>query len=340
MNDRSLIRMEKKATNHVGLFFVLLLTATGLVLGGYLLYENKDNIDFILPWEKEEYDEQEHDPIIDDKEDNTSNGKLYLPEINSSVNIIAGNELKLGLYITKIKATEKGYQIEFELKNDPSAESDIAYLKDGTIKLKCKKILVDDFEVSPTFELEFNKDSKTSDKKTITIPIEELENLEMVTFNSLFLFMTMEREPLEYIEDEEEETLELEGMILAYQDLNVSNAKNIKKSFSVQNKVRISYYKKIEAEDATYLYFQIDNTNQIDNHEIQLKKLVINDEVYNKASVKVKSHYDAKSIFFIKIPRKDYRKVDKFIASFYIIKDDNGNKSIYSTNELTFDLAK
>jgi len=127
---------------------------------------------------------------------------------------------------------------------------------------------------------------------------------------------------------------------MAYQGLDISNVKEIEKSFTVQNKLRISYYKKIEAEDATYLYFQIDNSNQIDTQEVQLKKLVVNDEIYNKASVKVKSHYDSKNIFFIKIPRKDYRKVDKFMASFYIIKDADGNKSIYSTNELTFDLTK
>ena len=109
MNDRSLIRMEKRATNHVGLFFVLLLTAIGLGLGGYLLYTNKDNLDLILPWDKQEYDEEEHEPIIDDKEDNTSGGKLFLPEINPETNIIAGNEFQMGLYLKKIKANEKGY---------------------------------------------------------------------------------------------------------------------------------------------------------------------------------------------------------------------------------------
>ena len=338
MNNRSLIRMEKKATNHVGLFFVLLLTATGLVLGGYLLYENKDNIDFILPWEKEEYDEQEHEPIIDDKEDNTSNGKLFLPEINPDTNIIQGNEFQMGLYLKKIKANEKGYELTFTYSKDATlTEQSDTYSEEKTINLNCKKILVDGYEVSTNFKLEYDRENKTNDTITVTIPIAELENLEIVTFKSLSFFISMERT---WIENVETDKTEVEGILMAYQDLNISNVKKIKKSFNVQNKVRISYYKKIEAEDATYLYFQIDNANQMDSHEIQLKNLVINDEVYNKASVKVKSHYDAKNIFFIKIPRKDYRKVDKFMASFYIIKDDNGNKSIYSTNELTFDLAK
>lgn len=339
MNDRSLIRMEKRATNHVGLFFVLLLTAIGLGVGGYLLYKNKDNLDLILPWEKQEHDEEEHEPIIDDKEDNTSNGKLFLPEINPDTNIISGNEFKLGLYIKKIKATEKGYVIDFEYKNDANVEPNVEYIKDGTIKLKCTKILIDEFEVSPTFELEFNNKNKTSDKTTITIPIEELENLEVVTFNSLYFFVTMEREDVENIE-EEDEIFDVEGMILAYQDLNISNVKKIEKSYTVQNKVRISYYKKIEAEDATYLYFQTENSHQEYTQEIQLKKLLVNDEIYNKTSLKIKNHYDSKNIFFIKIPRKEYRKVDKFTASFYVIKDNDGNKSIFSTNELTFDLTK
>lgn len=345
MNDRSLIRMEKRATNHFGLFIVFLLTAIGLGVGGYLLYKNKDNIDFILPWDKIEYDEEEREPIIDDKKDNTSGGKLYLPEINPDTNIIAGNDYKLGLYITKIKATEKGYEITFQFSQDKSIK-DTYDIPEETIHLTCDKILVDEYEVSPKFELQFNKNSFQQDQTTITIPIEELENLEIVTFNSLYFFIELRKEniSLDTIDDEEEqeedEIIPIEGFITAYQDLNVTNVKKIKKSYTVQNNLRISYYKKIEAEDATYLYFQVDNTNQIDNQEVELKKLVVNDKIYTKATAYVKSHYDSKNIFFIKIPRKDIKKVNNFTASFFITKTENGKKSIYSTNELTFDLTK
>ena len=293
MNDRSLIRMEKRATNHVGLFFVFLLTFVGLGVGGYLLYKNKDNISFVLPWEKEEYEEKKDEPIIDDNKDNTSNGKLYLPEVNPDTNIIAGNSYFLGLYLKKLTATPKGYNLTLEYTKDSTTDLNQVTFIEGPIILTCDKILLDEYEISPTFKLEFERDVKMSDQVTITIPIEELENLEMVSFNSIYFFITLETNiPNHVPENPEDKYTNIEGMLMAYQDVDVTNYKQIEKSFSVQNKVRISYYKKIEAEDATYLYFQIDNAHQQDSQIIQLKKLIINDEIYNKTNINVKTHYD------------------------------------------------
>ena len=271
MNDRSLIRMEKRATNHIGLFFVFLLTAIGLGVGGYLLYKNKDNLELTLPWEKIDYDDEEMEPIIDDKEDNTSGGKLFLPEINPETNIIPGNDYMIGLYVSKMTATEKGYEVTFELKYDKNAKLPEESLKTGDIKLKCSKILVDKYEVTPKFELTYNKDTKNVDSTTVTIPIMELQNLEIQSFNNLYLFVKLDWEdPFEG-----KKTQQLDGLITAYQDFNVNNTKKIVKSYSSLNKVRISYYKKIEAEDATYLYFQAENNHQIDTQEIQLKKCIL-----------------------------------------------------------------
>lgn len=336
MNEKKLIRMEKRATNKIGLFFVFFLTIIGLCVGGYFLYKNIDYLDFSLSLENENEKKEESD--TDKDENNTSEGKLHLPEIDSETNIIAANDFDLGLYISQIKATPKGYVITFAYKKDPNTTSPLEYMQEGSIILNCEKILIDEYEVSPNFQLEFNKNIKTYDEITITIPISELNNLGITSFEKLTFFITMTNVNEGYFGEPEEN--KIKGSIIAYQDDVITNVKKIKKSYGVQNEVRISYYEKIEADDATYLYFLIENNNKVDNHEIEIKKLAINDKIYNDFKIKINSHYDSKNIFYIKIPKKEFRKINKFMASFFIIKDNDGEKTIFTTNELTFDLTK
>jgi rRNA maturation RNase YbeY len=107
--------MEKRATNHIGLFFVFLLTAIGLGVGGYLLYKNKDNLELTLPWEKIDYDDEEMEPIIDDKEDNTSGGKLFLPEINPETNAVQLGDVVISLETAVKQAQNYGHSLEREI---------------------------------------------------------------------------------------------------------------------------------------------------------------------------------------------------------------------------------
>ena len=75
MNDRSLVRMEKRAANKGGLFLIILIALVGLGVGGYFIYQNKDEINW--PWqEKEEEKEDEENPISN--ENNSSNQQIFM----------------------------------------------------------------------------------------------------------------------------------------------------------------------------------------------------------------------------------------------------------------------
>ena len=51
--NKNVVRFEKKATNHVGLFFFFIFAVESFGGGGFLLYKYRDQIDwnFTLPWE-------------------------------------------------------------------------------------------------------------------------------------------------------------------------------------------------------------------------------------------------------------------------------------------------
>lgn len=331
MNDRSLVRMEKRAANKGGLFLIILIALVGLGVGGYFIYQNKDEINW--PWqEKEEKKEDEENPISN--ENNSSNGKLHLPEISPEIDILKLRIKPADLYVTKLKATSKGYELELTLKLSPNKD---LYNEDSfeSYEVDCTKILIDDYEVSPTFKLKITQ-AKPTDSTSITIPMSELENLEMYSFRALSFFFTTTR-------TESGTTLKpeySESRVTAYQDIFVDNTKDTMLTFNAQDSVKISYYKKIEAEDATYLYYVVENNNKVHSHKIEIKKLVINDEIYNKPSIEVDSHYNAKTMFYIKIPRKDFSEVNKIKSSFFILRPEGEDQAIFMTNDYIVDYTK
>ncbi len=330
MNDRSLVRMEKRAANKGGLFLIILIALVGVGVGGYFIYQNKDEINW--PWqEKEEEKEDEENPISN--ENNSSNGKLHLPEISPEVDVLQIRKQPTTLHITSLKATSKGYEVEFTLQ----LHTEKYYNPDSftSYEVNCTKLLVDDYEVTPTFKLKVTKE-KHKDTTKITIPMSELENLEMYSFRALSFFFTTTLTRGE----KAQEPVFTESRVTAYQDIFVDNTKDTMLTFNAQDSVKISYYKKIEAEDATYLYYVVENNNKVHSHKIEIKKLVINDEIYNKPSIEVDSHYNAKTMFYIKIPRKDFSEVNKIKSSFFILRPEGKDQAIFMTNDYIVDYTK
>lgn len=332
MNNKSVIRMEKRATNKIGLFFLLLISIIGFSVGGYLLYQNRDNIDFTLPWNKKDEDkaEKEDKPKPEKNENNTSGGKLYLPEISPETNLLRQDKSTAKLNITSLKATKEGYVLELKLTNVEFK---------GTIKIDCEKILIDEYELTPTFQMELVTESETDKTTKVTLPIAELENLEINNFRSLSFFINAL-----YIgnRDTEEDTKPIKSktIVTAFQDKFVDNTKETLTAFNAQDSVKIYYYKMLNVEDATYLYFLVDNTNKENNHQIEIKKLLVNQKIYNTPSINVKSHHNSKTTFFIKIPRKDFQTVEEVTASFAITRKVGEDTAVFFTRDEKLKLTK
>ena len=234
MNNKNIIRMEKRATNKVGIFFVILLSIIGFGIGGYFIYKNRDSIDFTMPWDKDEEEPDSNIPEPSKDEDNTSNGKLHLPEISPDVNLL-GVEEHASITIHNLKATEKGY--EFDVKLTRLTPAFVNPYISGQVTIKCEKILLDKYEVSPSFTLTVNYIDK--EKTThVVIPMTELQTLDMVSFSAFYMFVNIN------IEGEDNYKKDRLLYVDAYQDVFISNEKDLKDSFIQTDGVKISYYKK------------------------------------------------------------------------------------------------
>ena len=239
MNDNNIIRMEKKAANKLGLLIVFALSIAGAIFGAYILYENKDNLDFSLPWEeKEEEDIPEAEPPREDK-NNTSGGKLYLPGLNEDDSLIKYYNIDATITLKDLKATTKGYEFDVVAKTESYG---------GTFEFECTKMLIDGYEISPTFELNLSGRSNAEEEVHIIIPLVELENLEIRNFRNLSFFAGFKYRAK--YSDAQTYGIFTTAMI---QDVYVDNNKEELASFTPQENVRISYHKKIDVEDATYL---------------------------------------------------------------------------------------
>lgn len=332
MNDNSLVRMEKRAANKGGLFLIILIALVGLGAGGYFLYENKDEINW--PWQDNDKKDDDEDENPIGENNNTSNGKLNLPEISPEVDILQLSKEPATLHITKMKATSKGYELELQLKLKNDLES-FELDEFGSYNVDCTKVLIDDYEVTPIFNITITKTEKTQ-KTNITIPMSELENLEMNSFRALRFFFTINRS----YKSGTDKKYFAESRVTAYQDEYVDNTKEPEVVFPAADNVKIAYYKKIEAEDATYLYYLVQNNNKVNSHRIEIKKLVINDEIYNKPSIDVQSHYNSNTMFYIKIPRSDFKEVNKIKSSFILLRPEGEEQAIFMTNDVTVDFNK
>lgn len=325
-NNNNMIRMEKKAANKLGLLIVFALTIIGTILGIYLLYENKDNLDFSLPWE-----EKEEEVIIDEEppkqsENNTSGGRLYLPILDEDDDLIKNYRLTASVYLKNLQATTKGYEFDFVVDTTDY---------NATLEIVCTQMLIDGYEITPKFEINATNKPNTTIKEHIIIPLAELENLEIRNFRNLSFFVNFK-----YRAKYSDATTSTILTAIMFQDTYVNNEKEELASFAPQENVRISYHKKIATEDATYLYFVVNNTNNKYDFDIELNKLIIDDEIYNDIEVSARTHHLSKNVFFIKLPKKQFKKPKEATLSFVISRTEDTQKFIYITRDETITIAK
>ena len=130
------------------------------------------------------------------------------------------------------------------------------------------------------------------------------------------------------------------GRIVGFEEKYDTNIKNVTASFASKDGVLISFYKKEEFSDGTYLYYLVENNNKSQSHKIELKKLLINGKIYEDAEVNVNTHYSSKTIFYIKIPHKDFSDIITIKSSFFILRADEKEQTIFATNDLLIDYSK
>lgn len=217
------------------------------------------------------------------------------------------------LNVTDLKADKTGYIISLTFTNTSS----------DYVTLNCLTVLIDGFETSANFSLSSYENIPAS--TTITIPKTELDLLEINDFNSI-TFLT------EFVSNRETNNFTESITLYTNQIDSVDNKKNVIKFDELSN-IALSIYAKKEDADYTYLYFDIKNKSYDDIYKIMVNKLYVNGLIYNYTNLEEIVHYQSERVFYLKIPKKEYPKVEKINISFFFVKNkDTIKQSIIISN--------
>ncbi len=314
----NIVQMEKKASNKFGLFLVFLAVVAIFGGGGYLVYRYRDKIDWDikLPWETSSTKKEEKDNK--DKTNNKKNNReLVVPYSKESI-----REGNTTLSIKEITADDRGYLITFELLTNAKFAN-----------LTVDEILIDSFYTGATLEISDAFDSSGTQEgttKKVRIDQTELDKFQINGFSRMNLFLTIEEagsEPKHMMK------------VMSFNNETAYQAGN-KGLIKVDEKggVLIEYHKVVKDSDETYIYFEAKNSDLNNKKEILIKKLMVNDRIYEMPKYQETLYPGARQSFYIKIPKKKIKDVENFLVSFYII--DKGETEIYNGIYITNEYSK
>lgn len=315
ISSDNIVRMEKRATNKFGLFLVFLAVIAIFGGGGFLIYKYRDQIDWNikLPWSKESKSSIEEE---EEKSNNkTTKKELIIPRITEKNTI---SDLTSSFSVTEIKADDRGYVFTIELLTEANWAN-----------LTIEKILLDGYNTEATLEISDAKDigEQKTTTKTIRINQTDLDKFNINGFSRLAFF---------YILEEPDKTLPLKMKVMTFEsEYTIINGNKGLIKVDEKGSTLIEYSKTVKADNATYIYFEAQNSDLTANREIIIKRLMINNRLYEMPEFTETIYRGSRKSFYIKIPKEKIKNVNELLISFFILKkDDDGiNKEIYITNE-------
>ena len=310
--------LKEQKQNPIIPIIIFLSVVTILFLGVYFGYKIiKNNTDVKLPWVNTEEKEKEKP-----KHSSKPNRDLLIPELPEEFNthLLDYSELKF----TEIKKDSNGYIITVSLMADTVE----------FITVEFNSMTIDGFYISSKFAISDRMDHLESGEQIPTlaefrINKTELDNLGIFGFNELRIYFNYETPDSKFLNS----TL----FLVAVNDINVVNERKGLIQIDKKDDITISYYKTVDAKNATYIYFDIKNQSKNKDVFMKLKKLEINGKPYTIKNFEKKVYRDSEDEMYLKIPKSEISKVSSFNVSFFVLsKDDNSNiDSIYITNEYT-----
>lgn len=289
---------------------ILIIILGALGFGCYYVYRNQEkfNLNIKLPWTKKEVKEEkeEKDEIV--SEANSIIDGLEVPQMDEKK-----IDTKDGIIILKpIGIDSKGYALTVEFQSSSAT-------------LYIEKILIDGLNTTETLELKSEANETVSG--VIHINKTELEPFDIHGFSELTIFYR--------INTSEKKGNIAREKIKVYNNFNYDNS--IKGLIQIHelDKFTLSYYKKEEDNDSIYLYFDATNKDYNTKKTVKLKKLLINDELYENVDYEEEIYLSTERVFYISIPKKDIKSINNFTIQFFIIGKDKEEqvKEYYITNE-------
>lgn len=324
INERNIVRMEKKATNRFGLFLLFLVVFSGIGFGGYYLYKHRNELSFEIeiPWNKKK---TETNNGIDkdgnkepDKNISDNDTKLLTPTL-------LPKQYETGeaaLTLTNIKADDKGYEITAKAKAIAGID----------ITIESEKILIDGYETSAKLiisdPVETGGDNKQQySEATFRIPKTEMDSLDIVTFQKISIYYR--------VKTSISESKVFGKEFKAYNSIELDNSRKGTIEIFSNYATIANYYKYKTDKDNTYIYFDFKNLNKVNDQVIKVKKLLINGELYDYTDLNILLYRGSEQVFYLTIPKDKVKKVEDFTISFYLITktEKSDMAAIYITPE-------
>ena len=317
MNDEKIVTIEKKATNKIGLLFLMIFVLAGLGLGAYYYITNKNLIafEFKMPWQKEKEEDKEDTTVVNGKE-NSKKPKEEKPlereavEINLNDNFYSDENIEIIAVSNELK--EGAYIIGLKMNNTTSNERPV-----NTI-LKIKAIAVDNQLMTQSFTLQAGP-GETSNYQLV-IPSQELDKNRIASFSELRFLG-------EYTVDNE--TKDADIILSTTNNDTKSDINTIATLDTVDKRLRVEYYKKEETSDSTKVYFLIVNNNE-KKYIYHIDRLVVNDKDVDASQYSETIYGNTSYIPILELPKSILTQNKKIKISFIFQTE---NKSIYRTIE-------
>lgn len=281
----------------------------------------KDNTDLKIPWINKETKEKEK-PKVSSKDDM----ELILPKLPEELNThnIEGAQIRF----TDITKDSNGYVVTVSVLAE----------KIDYITVEFTSITIDGFYISSRFaisdRMDYESEGYLSSVQEPTysefrIKQTELDNLGIFGFNELKIYYNYET-PNSSAEN-------VSMYLIGQNELNIVNERKGLIQFDTKDDMTISYYKTIDAEDATYIYFDFKNQSRTKDYIIKINKLEINGKPYDLKNFEKKIYKDCEDELYLKIPKKDISKVNTLNVSFFVLSENNKSQLdyVYITNEYT-----
>ncbi len=299
----NVVRMEKRATNHFGLFLVIIISIAGFGFGGYYLYKNREKFDWNikLPWQKDT-DEQGNSNqntnkgLFGNKKNNKVN-QLVVPSMSDQK--FSVNDCDVKLY--DIKGDDKGYTFSVDLKSNYTSAT-----------LTIEKVLIDGFDTSAKLTItDFSDSEGTPTSGTVRVDKSELDALGIYAFKNLTIYVKVDTSEKKgtptrlnfQVYNNIEYKNDLEGLIEIYHS----------------NNILINYYKIETDKDNTYIYFNIFNEDRSNPKKVRIKKLLVNDELYDYSEIEEDLYSGTNKVFYLTIPKKKVKDVENITIAFFVI---------------------
>lgn len=306
----NIVHMEKRATNKLGLILVVIAVIAIFGGGGFFLYKNKDSIDWELklPWESKERIKSEKKKEEIKKK---SQKELIVP---TSIEEGSLFEEDCVFSIVGVKADDKGYLFDVEF-----------ITKHEWANFNVETILIDSFYTSAHLSMNDRADigEQISAKSQFRITKTELDSMNIYGFYTINLFYT--------IETPYGTSKPLRGSIKFNNEIAFSNGREGLLRVDEKGGCLLEYYKTVKANDATYIYFDVYNSDIANYKKLYIRKLMINGRIYEMPEFEVKAYRTARSSFYIKIPVEKIKDVENFLVSFFIVSETSDGE-LYEVN--------